>query len=130
MMSLLIALVIGAAPHAAGCAGPGPGAPSCGRQTVAHGLVTPVVGATACTVNSECNSAPKPACAAPSDNMCACTARDSAGVCTTGRCVWHPDPGNLSCVCVPGQVESCTLPAGGAGTQACNATGTAFNPCA
>jgi hypothetical protein len=96
---------------------------------MAHGNVNAVVGATACLVNSDCNSSPKPACAAPSDNTCACSARDTSGSCTAGRCVWHPDPGNTQCVCVPGQIESCALSAGGTGKQACNATGTAFDPC-
>jgi hypothetical protein len=130
MKSVLIAITVTVAGLLASCAGPGPGAPSCGKLTLAHGLVDPAAGATACLVNAECNASPKPACAAPSDNFCACTARDTAGSCTAGRCVWHPDPGNTQCVCVPGEIERCTLTAGGSGTRACNATGTAFDPCA
>jgi hypothetical protein len=125
----LLAVIAVLALWLAGCAQPGPGGASCGKLTLAHGLVTPVAGATTCLVNSECNSSPKPACAAPSDNLCACTSRDTAGSCTAGHCVWHPDPGNLSCVCVPGQIMSCTLPTG-TGTQSCNAGGTGWNPCA
>jgi hypothetical protein len=106
----------------------GPGI-SCGRETLAHGLAHPVAGAKTCLVNSECNTSPtKPPCAAQTDNLCTCTARDAAGSCMAGQCTWHPDPGNLSCVCVPGQALGCTLD-GAAGFQVCNAMGTAWEPC-
>ena len=105
-----------------------PGTIQCSVQTAGHGLVNPAPTTSSCVLNSQCNSAVKPVCAAPADNTCVCSTRDAGGNCTAGQCVWHVNPAITTCVCVPGQTQRCTV-SGAAGVQDCNADGSAWNAC-
>jgi hypothetical protein len=102
---------------------------NCSVQTAGHGLVNALPAASGCVLNSQCNSAVKPVCAAALNNACLCTTRDVGGNCLGGRCVWHVDPAITTCVCVPGEVERCTTGEGRPGIQDCNADGSAWSAC-
>ena len=117
-----------------GCsAAPGPGTITCGAPSVEHWPVpswpTEIPGAILCGSSQQCNAMAKPACAAKSDNTCLCTERNpKTEECTASRCLWHVDPKNVDCVCVPGTVQRCnfgTAP----GYQECSTTGTSWGPC-
>ncbi len=102
---------------------------NCTRQSLGHGLAPAMLPSTSCTMNSECNGAAKPVCASAYDNACICTARDGGGACTSGQCVWHVDPGNATCLCVPGQMQRCSLAEGGLGVQECSADAASWGAC-
>jgi hypothetical protein len=102
---------------------------NCTRQGFGNGLSPAMLPSFACTSNSECNGAAKPVCASQYDNACICTARAGDGTCSTGQCVWHVDPSNNTCVCVPGQAQRCSLAGGAIGVQQCSANGATWGTC-
>jgi hypothetical protein len=106
----------------------------CGANTVSHWpdppRAKPISQPLLCTSNAFCNGVGgKPLCAAGSDNTCLCTERSATGQCISSQCLWHVDPRNLSCVCVPGSIQRCTRDDGSPGIEECGSTGTSWGPC-